>query len=34
MVMVMESGNVDDGNICSMATVLEMAMVKGGVLSD
>ena len=28
MVMVMEYGNVDDDNVCSMARVIEIAMVK------
>ena len=28
MVMVMEYGNVDDDNVCSMAAVIGMAMVK------
>ena len=27
MVMVMEYGNVDDDNVCSMARVIEIAMV-------
>ena len=34
MVMVMEYGNVDDDNVCSMARVIEIAMAKGDVLSD
>jgi hypothetical protein len=28
MVMVMEYGNVDDDNVCFMATVLDVAMAK------
>ena len=28
MVVVMESGKVDDDNVCSMATVIDMATVK------